>query len=213
MAQARKSSSEKKVVLRTCAACREQVEPSELIRWARGEDGAVVPDLAGRTFGRGAWTHPTQKCLKQLQKSLQRSFKAEVKTSTIEALELLRLAATHRANQLLGVARRRNVLIYGSDATREAWQKGDLHGLVVAKDARAAAQTPFVAEAIAEGLAKPWGTKQQLGRLFGRSEIGVMGVRDRGLAIRLFGAIAMALLVQEPPFVGEKTDQDNDVFE
>ncbi len=199
-----------KTTLRTCASCRKEDVPSEMIRWARGDDGAIVPDLAGKSFGRGAWTHPSQKCLKQLQKSLQRSFKASVSTSTEEALLLLREAATHRANQILGLARRRNLLVYGSDATRECWYKGDLFGLLVATDARAAAGASFVAEAIVAGSARAWGKKAQFGLLFGRSEVGVLGVRDRGLAISLFGAIAMALPVLESSSA-IKANRENDV--
>lgn len=170
-----------------------------MIRWVRDDGGAVVPDLTGRSFGRGAWTHPRPECLKNLQKSLARSFKGQVTTSTREALSLLGDAARHRVFQLLGAARRQKKAIFGSDATSEGWQKGEVCLILVAQDAQAAAKSSAVAEATLQGKACAWGTKEQLGGLFGRPEIGVLGLCDRGLAKSLFGAIAMALLVREEP--------------
>ena len=58
---------------RTCIACREVVESSELIRlvvhpgWRR-----VVPDLGGKLPGRGAHVHPLISCIEQVQSSPSR---------------------------------------------------------------------------------------------------------------------------------------------
>lgn len=182
---------------RTCAACRKESGPEELIRWVRDNEGNVFPDLAGRTFGRGAWVHPRKKCLAQLTKALAGSFRAEVKTSTPEALSLLGRAANLRVEQLLGEARRQGALVAGADAVREAWERGDAAYVLVAKDARAAANSSLVEEAVRAGRAASWGTKVALGRLVGRGEVGILALRDTGLATRLFGAIAMALLASE----------------
>lgn len=190
---------------RTCAACRAHEARDELIRWVRDESGAVVPDLSTRTFGRGVWVHGRPECLKKLQGALSRGFKAPVVTTTAEALQLLHAAAEHRTNQLLGAARRQNGVVFGTDVTAEAWRQGRVFLVLLANDARAAANSGFVADAVTADCVRVWGTKAELGRLFGRAEIGVLGVVDRGLAIRLFGAIAMALLVREPGFGGAQS--------
>ena len=190
---------------RTCAACRAHGARDELIRWVRDESGAVVPDLSARTFGRGAWVHGRPECLKKLQSALSRGFKAPVTTTTAEALQLLRAAAEHRTAQMLGAARRQNAVVFGTDATAEAWRQGRVALILLAQDARAAATSGFVGEAVTADCLRVWGTKAELGHLFGRAEIGVLGVVDRGLAIRLFGAIAMALLVREPGFGGAQS--------
>jgi predicted RNA-binding protein YlxR (DUF448 family) len=192
----------KKESVRTCCACRKTAPPAELIRWVRAETGDVIPDLVGSSFGRGAWTHPHHECLKKLQTSLARSFKAPVLTSTMVALELLSQAGEHRAGQLLGVARRRGLLVHGSDACSEAWSRGGIHLLLVARDAQAAAKLGFVSDAIASGQAQAWSSKEAFGRLLGRSEVALVGLQDRGLARSLFGAIAMALLVRDPALNG-----------
>lgn len=189
----------KSVPRRTCAACRREVEPAELIRWVKDDEGAVVPDLSGRSFGRGAWVHPTMDCLAHLKKSLSRSFKAPVTTSDEEALSLLNQAANHRVKQLLATGRRQNLLIFGVDSVEAAYREGKVGYLVVAVDAKSAAKSSCVADAVGKGKAAAWGTRATLGQLLGRPEVGILAVRDRGLARSLFGAIAMALLAGKRP--------------
>lgn len=184
---------------RTCATCRREADPTELIRWVRDDEGRVFPDLSGRSFGRGAWVHPTKECLAHLPKSLARSFKAPVTTRGEEALTLLGQAANHRAAQLLGIARRQNLLVFGADAVEEAYREGKVGYILVAWDAQSAAKASCVTDAVAQGKAAAWGTRATLGQLLGRPEVGILAVRDRGLARSLFGAIAMALLAGKRP--------------
>ncbi len=206
-----KSAGGTKIRERTCAACRETGAPDTMVRWVRADEGAVVPDLRGRSFGRGAWVHPRPECLKRLQPALQKSFKAQVTTSTPEALQLLRCAAICETQKLLGQARRQGLMIFGMDRTGQAWQSGEVHLVMVAQDARASSSVDFVGQAVTAGKAVVWSTKAELGGLFGRAEIGVLGVTDRGLAQRLFGAIAMALLVQPAP-CGDKSSGPDFTF-
>lgn len=138
--------------------------------------------------------HARPKCLARLIPALSRSFKAAVITSQEEALRRLTLGAQHRTNQLLASGRRQKLVVFGGDACEEADQRGQLPLIVVATDARAAMAKEYVQRAIVEGRARSWGTKQSLGDFFGRPEVALVGVTDRGLAQRLFGAIAMALL-------------------
>ncbi len=184
---------------RTCAACRCETDPADLIRWVRDDEGAVFPDLSGRSFGRGAWVHPTSKCLTGLKKSLSRSFKAPVRTPDAEALDLLGRAAEHRVGQLLGLARRQNQLVFGADAVEKAYRQGQVTHIVVARDAQSAAKSACVSDAVGQGKAAAWGSRASLGQLLGRPEVGILALRDRGLATELFGAIAMALLAQKSP--------------
>lgn len=197
---------------RTCASCRKEAPKEELIRWVRGEDGKIFPDLAGRSFGRGAWTHGTPGCLSQLFRGLSRSFKAPVGGDLSEALSLLRQAAEHRVTLLLGALRRQRLGVYGTDAVSEAFWADRVFLLLVARDARASAEAPAVREAVVAGIAQVWGTKELFGRLFDRGEIGVIGVTDRGLAKSLFGAIAMALLVQNSPSSDSSEEQKSNGF-
>ena len=174
--------------------CRRPGPRDSLVRWVRDEQGEIFPDLLGRSFGRGAWVHPRPECLRKLIWGLSRSFKAPVRTSQEQAWERLTLGAQHRVTQLLGSANRQKLLVFGGDATEEAYRAGKIALLLVATDGKSALKRAFVHQAIADGIARPFGTKATLGKLLGRMDVALLGVTDRGLAQRLFGAIAMALL-------------------
>jgi ribosomal protein L7Ae-like RNA K-turn-binding protein len=182
-----------------------------MVRWVCDEQGAVVPDLLGRSFGRGAWVHPRAKCMAKLIPALSRSFKATVTTTQAEALEMLVLGAHHRIAQLLGSAHRQKHLVFGGDVCEETDRRGQLHLLIVATDARAASTKGFVERAVVEGRARSWGTKANLGQLLARSEVALIGVTDRGLAQRLFGAIAMALLAPPSADLSPTARQENEL--
>ena len=178
--------------------CRKPSQKDELVRWVRDNEGEIVPDLLGRSFGRGAWVHPRPDCLKKLIPGLSKSFKAPIKTSSEDAVQRLSQAAAHRVGQLIGSANRQNRLVFGGDATEEAYRQGKASLVLVTTDARSALKKGFVQEAVSAGHACSWGTKETMGALLGRAEVAVLAVTDRGLAQRLFGAIAMALLAPTP---------------
>lgn len=177
---------------RTCVSCRKSGNPAGLIRWVRGPSGEVVPDLLGKQFGRGAWSHSGPECLKGLARALAKSFKAPILPTDEELLVLLGEAATHRVWQLLGAARRQRLLVAGSTKVREAVAQGRTELVIVARDAQAAARLPEVEAMIRDGKACAWASRDELGKLCGRGEIGVLALLDLRLAQALFGAIAMA---------------------
>lgn len=170
-----------------------------MVRWVRSEDGAVVPDLKGSGFGRGSWLHPRVQCLAKLVPALSRSFRAPVTTSPAQAMELLRAAGDKRVRDLLGAARRQRKMALGSAAAEDALGRDQASLVVVAQDARAAAETPGVRRAAAEGLACAWGSKERIGQIVGRPEVGVLAILDDRLAAALFDAIALAHLQGPPP--------------
>ncbi|UXM93196.1 YlxR family protein [Paenarthrobacter sp. JL.01a] len=51
--------------VRTCIGCRKQGSRSELVRLVAqgGGSSAVLVDVRRRMTGRGAWLHPSEKCL------------------------------------------------------------------------------------------------------------------------------------------------------
>ena len=66
--------------LRLCAVSRARKPPEELIRFAVGPDGVIVPDLARRLPGRGVWVDATQEAITTAvrQKAFARSLKSQV---------------------------------------------------------------------------------------------------------------------------------------
>lgn len=193
----RDSASRRGEPVRTCCGCRATASSRELLRVVLGPDGQVAPDLAGSAFGRGAWVHATPACLKgAAPRGLSRSFKTEVRTTAPALAQMLIGAAERRVVGLLSAARRAAKVAVGSIAVKEALAGNAAHLLVVATDARAAAQTDWVQAAVAQGHAVAWGTKQTLGAVVGREEAGVVAVLDDRIATALASTLAIVHMAE-----------------
>jgi predicted RNA-binding protein YlxR (DUF448 family)/ribosomal protein L30E len=193
---------------RTCVGCRQATDPETVIRWVLAPDGTVVPDLARRAHGRGAWVHPRPECLRDAaRRGLARSFRSPVRTSHAELVSLLRVAAERRVSGLLAAAYRARKMEIGSDAVAEALDRRAAELVIVACDARAAAETRAVRGAVAAGLVRAWGNKEAVGRACGRAEVGVVAVLDAGLAQALSTALQLAQM-PAPAADPERTPRD-----
>ena len=182
--------------LRRCVGCGlSGVSADELIRLVLGPDADIYVDLAGRTHGRGAWVHARLDCLeKAAPRGLSKSFKATVRTRPAELAARLDEAAVRRLRGLLVSAQRAGCLIAGTDAVGRVIDSGSAHCVVVAEDARAAAQAPRIAQAGAAGKVVVWGTKDELGDVLGRGPTGVVALTDRGFSEAVTRAVSIARL-------------------
>ncbi|MFJ2619037.1 YlxR family protein [Glutamicibacter sp. NPDC087344] len=73
---------------RTCIGCRTSTSRNELIRWVLTEQApldAVLLDVGASAFGRGAWTHENEKCVRQAvqRRAFSRAFKSAVNAETV----------------------------------------------------------------------------------------------------------------------------------
>jgi predicted RNA-binding protein YlxR (DUF448 family) len=182
-------------MLRTCAGCREVGDPGELVRAVLGPSGEVVPDLSGSGFGRGAWVHPRAACLvKALPRGFSKSMKSAVSTTVAEFAMALRAQAERRAYALIGAAFRARKAAAGSTAVRDAFTAGLVKLVLIAGDARAAAETPWVEALVKDGKARGFGSKELLGRVIGRPETGVIAILDDGISTALLHTLGVAEL-------------------
>ena len=182
-------------MLRTCAGCREVGDPGALVRAVLGPSGEAVPDLSGSGFGRGAWVHPRPACLaKALPRGFSKSMKGAVHTSVADFANALVAQAERRAYSLIGAAFRARKAAAGSTAVRDAFTAGLVKLVLVAGDARAAAETPWVEALVKGGKARAFGSKELLGRVIGRPETGVIAILDEGISIALLHTLAVAEL-------------------
>jgi len=166
-----------------------------MIRLVLDEEGGLAVDLVGRAFGRGAWAHPRSECLaRSARGGVQRALRANVRVDAGALVSSVRVAADRRVEALLASARGAGRLVAGSDAAREAWQGGGVELVVVARDARAAAQESWVAAAAGSGKAVAWGDKQTLGRAVARADTAVVTIAERGLARAIANAVALGSL-------------------
>jgi uncharacterized protein len=106
---------------RRCVATGEVGEEADLIRIALGPDNVIVPDLAARLPGRGAWVGARKALVEQAvkKKAFNRAFGAPVVVPDDFAGQIEALLA-QRALNLIGLARRAGELAAGQDAVRLA---------------------------------------------------------------------------------------------
>lgn len=106
--------------LRKCIATGDRGARAQMLRFVLGPDHVVVPDIAARLPGRGAWTLSTREAvdLAVAKKAFNRAFKRQVETpeSLTETVEILLL---RKCLDLLGFAKRSGELILGFDQVRE----------------------------------------------------------------------------------------------
>ncbi len=170
---------------RMCAGCGTRTEPDDLVRLVVGPSAPFVAvDLGRRLGGRGVSVHPKKACIRSaaLRGGLARALRgvAQVEPESLERMVVQQFE--RRAIGLLSSAQRARSLALGADAVRSALKanKGDL--LIRAKDSRGRGDE-LAHAATARGCATAtWGTKATVGDAFGRSELGVVLVTDRGIA-------------------------------
>lgn len=192
---------------RTCAGCREVDGKSALLRFAfvpelsPGEGPQLVPDPRSRLGGRGVSVHPRRACVERAatRGGFARALKSKV---DFDANELCAMAAeqyARRVDGLLLAASRNKRIQLGTDAVRRALALGQVELLVVARDA-AGRRDEILARASHEEIPNGtvlFGTKANLGRLFGRSELGVLAILDKGIAREVAATAAHATELSE----------------
>ena len=106
---------------RRCVATGEVGEEADLIRIALSPDNVIVPDLAARLPGRGAWVGAQKALVNQAvkKKAFNRAFGGPVVVPDDFAGQIEALLA-QRALSLIGLARRAGELAAGHDAVRLA---------------------------------------------------------------------------------------------
>jgi predicted RNA-binding protein YlxR (DUF448 family) len=185
--------------------CRERAAQAELLRLVIDEEGCVAVDLRARSFGRGAWIHARLECIERAPRGIAASFKTSVSISASALHAELVAAAERRVLGLVAAARRAGKLVLGAKPVEKVLDAGEACLIVVATDARAAADTKGVSDAVAAGRAVAFGTKDQLGKSVGRDQIGVAAVIDAGLARAIAQTVAIA---QIPAPRGRRSERD-----
>ena len=121
--------------LRTCIVSRERLAPQEMIRFVRGPDGTLVPDLRAKLPGRGVWVSCSHKLLAEAirKQMFGRALKADVRSpetllSDVEAL------MHQNALQSLSIANKAGLVVSGQMKVETALTKGNIIALIQAID-------------------------------------------------------------------------------
>jgi uncharacterized protein len=121
---------------RTCIVTRKAMDEAELIRFVRGPDGAVVPDLQRKLPGRGVWVSLSRTRVAEAGKKrlFSRGFKEETKSDeTLAALTESLLRRT--ALGYLSLAKKAGEAVSGFMKVEEALGRSDIRVLLHAADA------------------------------------------------------------------------------
>ena len=125
-----------KILTRECALSRQTKPVDDLIRFALGPDGAIVPDVDGKAEGRGVWVTLSEidGAGAGTRKVFPRSLKQNVTVPGDLAL-LTRARLEQRLLGALGLARKAGQLLTGATKVKAALHGGSAIALLTATDA------------------------------------------------------------------------------
>lgn len=165
------------MAMRQCIATGQKEAPDRLIRFVAGPDGALVPDLAERLPGRGAWLLSTPQAVSRAvqKKAFARHLDIAEQALAGDADKLNSQLAQLLADyfvQSLALCRRAGLAVGGAGSLREA---GPLDGLLIADDA-----SPREAAKLTGAVQPDWTIKgvpaDLLGQAFGRESLAFAGL-------------------------------------
>lgn len=164
---------------RRCIATGARGPTEPMVRFVLGPDGAVVPDLAGRLPGRGAWVTSAREALERAcAKGLfARAFRAPARVPP-DLVALVEAGLARRLMDSIALARKAGLATTGFDAVKSRLKKGPVAVLIEAADGsepQRAKLRPLAGEAsLVDRL-----SAAELGLAFGR-EFVIHAVLDRG---------------------------------
>lgn len=125
-----------KEITRECALSRESKPVADLIRFALGPDGTIVPDIDARAPGRGVWVSLHEGCVSEAarKKIFARSLKQSVQVPD-DLAQLTRWRLEERLTGALGLARKAGQLQTGATRVKSAIGNGSVLALFTAQDA------------------------------------------------------------------------------
>lgn len=122
---------------RLCLATRQVLPVSRMLRFVAGPDGRVVPDLARRLPGRGAWVRATRADLETAlkRKAFGRAFKGKA-TPAPDLAALVEQLLEKDARSALSLANKAGRVVTGTMKVEQALASGSAAVLLHAADAR-----------------------------------------------------------------------------
>ncbi len=179
----------KKLASRTCIACRHENVKDKMLRFVLGPERNIVPDLAARLPGRGAYTCPDPACVKAAvqRRQFSRTFKVEfVGTNQGLIAEITGLFES-KLLSLLTLANKAGGVVSGGDSVERALSSLASSGILwIAADASKDRQEKYTFLATRAGCTVHVGsTSVELGRLLGKEQRTFLLLKPSGIAAKL----------------------------
>ncbi len=171
-------------VERRCIVSREVRPRESLIRFVLDPDNRVVPDIAGRLPGRGAWVGAERERILEAvrRQAFARSFRCAVETDAGLA-DRTEAALARSCAGLLGLARRAGEAVCGYEKTRAALAEGGGWLCLLAHDAAENARDKARQMARGHGMIEVM-TNTELSLALGRENVVHAALAPGGLAER-----------------------------
>jgi len=121
---------------RTCAVCRAKLSPDDLIRFVRGPDGSIFPDVGNKLPGRGVWVACRRDSVEEARRRnvFAKSLKSPV-TVPDQLADAVEDLLKRRVLGALSLANKAGLLVAGFTKVEKAIDKGGAVALVHASDA------------------------------------------------------------------------------
>ncbi|QQR89305.1 MAG: DUF448 domain-containing protein [Myxococcales bacterium] len=182
--------------MRRCVGCGEQDQPKALLRFAYDAlSHRLAPDIRGKLSGRGVSVHPHSRCLSLASRrgGFSRSLRRSISVDPSELSALAQKGYEQRVVSLLIAAHRNRLAVLGHDALSDMLRSGKVALVLVAQDAaersrKLGVSTPNVCE---------FGSREFLGKLFGREELALIGILSEGVAKEILNALACVKALAE----------------
>jgi len=180
--------------LRRCLASGEIRPKDELLRFVVDPTGALVPDLGQRLPGRGLWLKPERAMIERAvtRRLFAKAAKAPVRVPE-DLIDRVQSLERRRLFDLLGLAKRANLVVAGFEKVRAALGEGRVALLFEASDGAADGRDKLLQLAghVLPGLrvAETF-SAEELGQAIGREPVVHFAVLPGGLTERLLQALA-----------------------
>ncbi|MBM3491241.1 MAG: RNA-binding protein [Alphaproteobacteria bacterium] len=167
--------------IRRCIATGELAPRQMQVRFVAGPDGQLVPDLAAKLPGRGAWVAADRAALARAvdRRLFQRALQQTVAVPA-DLPALLERLLVERLQGLIGLARRAGAAVAGFEKVRSALAQGGVAVLLTASDAAPEAARKL--RAAKDCAAIDLLDSSQLSLPFGRENVIHAALAEGGLA-------------------------------
>lgn len=185
---------------RTCIVTRRVMQPEQLVRFVRGPEGQVVPDLRRKLPGRGVWISLSRAAIAEAvaKKAFSRAFGAASAASG-DLPEVVGRLLRQQALSYVSLAKKAGQAVAGFDKVEDMARRGEAAVLLHAREAAADGRRKI------DRLAGP-GTEivdffgvDELDLAFGRSNVIHAAVRRGPLAAQLVLAVQRNQMYEAVP--------------
>jgi predicted RNA-binding protein YlxR (DUF448 family) len=171
---------------RTCIACRGTFAKNDVVRIV-AVSGSVIVDYREKLPGRGAYVCPRPECIRKAlsREGLSRALHTARLTLPSPEEFTARLAAgiTEKIKSLITMSAKARRLAAGYSAVRDALGKGRVQMIVCARDlSDGTKEKVLLTDETSRVRQATLFTKDELGQMLGREEVGIVGIEDRGFA-------------------------------